>query len=79
MIGQKLVESKQEYKILQNHLKGPTRTIEAVGKIKDGESKQEKGVGEVKILKIDEMLSIQDVDVFEIPSKPGEVSGKDLK
>jgi len=59
---------------------GSTRTIKTVEKIKDGEIKRESSVGEVKIVKVEEMLSIQDVeeddfkkDVFEIPSQLGEV------
>jgi len=65
---------------------GSTRTIKTVEKLKNGEIKREKSVGEVKIVKVEEMLSIQDVDeddyekdafdvkdVFEIPSELGEV------
>jgi len=64
---------------------GSSRTIKTVEKIKDGDVKTEKSIGEVKIVKVEEMMKIQEVDdhdeavaeAFDIPAEIGRVQNSE--
>jgi len=66
---------------------GSSRTIKTIEKIKNGEIQTENSVGEAKIMKIEEMMNIEDVDedtiedTFPVPNVIGEIKNteKDLK
>jgi len=66
---------------------GSSRTIKTIEKIKNGEIETENRVGQAKLMKIEEMMNIEDVDEdtieksFSVPNVIGDInnSEKDLK
>jgi len=66
---------------------GSSRTIKTIEKIKNGEIETENRVGQAKLMKIEEMMNIEDVDEdtieksFPVPNVIGDInnSEKDLK
>lgn len=66
---------------------GSSRTIKTIEKIKNGEIETENRVGQAKLMKIEEMMNIEDVDEdtieksFPVPNVIGDINNteKDLK